>query len=91
MSFEDDLVDKIVALMRKRFGGVDEVALGRLFSTYDDNGDGQIDGAELARMLADAEVGNARTRKAWVRVAIQQLDKDGSRTISLSELATIIE
>jgi Ca2+-binding EF-hand superfamily protein len=91
MSFEEDLVDKILALMRQRFGGTDRASLARLFETYDANGDGQVDADELACLLADAGVGSARTRKAWVRAAMSQLDSDGSRTLDLRELGSILD
>ena len=91
MDFEDYLVARIHELMRGRFGGSDAVALKRLFDAYDTNGDGQIDRDELARLLADAGVGNELTRKAWVRAAMRQLDTDGSQTISYRELETIVE
>jgi Ca2+-binding EF-hand superfamily protein len=91
MNFEEDLVLKIVALMRQRFGGDDRAALDRLFAAYDHNGDGEIDGEELMHLLADAGIGNDRTRKAWVRAAMSQLDQDGNGTINLRELASILE
>lgn len=90
-SFEGDLVDKILALMRLRFGGTDRASLEKLFQAYDTNGDGEIDHDELARLLADAGVGSARTRKTWVRAAMSQLDTDGSRTLDVRELSTIID
>jgi Ca2+-binding EF-hand superfamily protein len=91
MSFEATLIEKILTLMRQRFGGTDRASLERLFGAYDTNGDSEIDSDELARLLADAGVGSARTRKAWVRAAMRQLDSDGSRTISVSELSSIID
>lgn len=91
MSIEQELVGKIQTLMRDKFGGVDAPARRKLFDAYDGDGNGQITGDELTRLLSDAGVGNGLTRGFWVKGVMAKLDADKSSTISYAEFEDILK
>jgi len=87
MSMQKELVSKVHAMMRERYGGTGPEALQALFADYDADDNGVIDGDELERILADAAVGSAISRRFWVRGVFARYDKDRSGTIDPEELA----
>lgn len=89
-SNERELVTKIEALLRKRYGNTTENAQKQLFDSFDDNSDGQIDADELGSLLKAAKVGNAITRGAWVRGIMKSMDSGGDAQISWSEYLAAI-
>ncbi len=91
MSIEKELVEKIQALMRERFGGTGAESRRHLFDAYDGDQNGQMSGDELSRLLADAKVGNGLTRGFWVKGVLHRLDADKSGTISYHEFEGILE
>lgn len=91
MAIEKELVSKIQALMRERFGGTGAESRRHLFDAYDADHNGQISGDELSRLLHDADVGNALTRGFWVKGVMGRLDADKSGTISYAEFEDILD
>jgi len=90
MAVEAELVTKIQALMKSRFGATDSGARRSLFEAYDANSDGQICRSELAKLLDDAGVGNAFTRGFWTKGVLARLDSDENETISYEEFEAVI-
>lgn len=82
---QQELIEKIEALLQKKYGATDEDSMKKLFLAYDANNDGKIDKDELMRLLKDADVGNTFTRGAWVKGVIEQLDKNADKAISWDE------
>ena len=90
MSYERELVDKIRRLLRRDHGDDSEPALRAAFRKYDRDGDGRIDAEELSLLLADADVGNRLTRRAWIRGIMDRLDTDGDEGISWDEFVAAV-
>lgn len=82
---EQELIDKVTALVKIKFGGDWLVA----FMHYDKTNTGDITVGELIDMLADAGVGWRWTRKAWAEAVIDRLDSDNDHVISLSEFRAV--
>lgn len=82
---QEELVEKLEALMKKKYGATSEENMKKLFLAYDANNDGKIDKNELMTLLKDADVGNSFTRGAWVKGIIEQLDKNADKAISWDE------
>ena len=87
---QEELVTKVRALLQKKYGASDEVALRKLFDEYDSNSDGKIDKRELEKMLGDAGVGNSFTRGMWVKGVMGALDENADKLIDWSELSKAI-
>ncbi len=82
-----ELVEKVSALVRSRFGGDYRTAFGH----YDADGDGLVSKAELKALLRDAGVGSGLTRWAWADGVIGELDADGDGHISWAEFEAVFE
>jgi Ca2+-binding EF-hand superfamily protein len=82
-----ELVEKVSALVRSRFGGDYRAAFGH----YDADGDGLVSKAELKALLRDAGVGSGLTRWAWADGVIGELDADGDGHISWAEFEAVFE
>ena len=87
---QQELVDKVKALMSGKFGGTDAAAMRRLFDAYDRDGDGKIDPGELEGLLKDAGVGNGLTRGAWIKGIVGALDTSGDRKIDWDEFSKAV-
>jgi Ca2+-binding EF-hand superfamily protein len=87
---EEELVQKVQALMAKKFGGVDPESMRKLFDAYDRDGDGKIDARELETLLVDAGVGNALTRGAWVRGIVSAMDQNSDKRIDWAEFSKAV-
>ena len=87
---QEELISKIQAVLRARYGGVDQKARAAMFDDYDADKNGHIDAEELEKILADAGVGNALTRQFWVKGVMTKLDRDRNGTIDLEEFETAI-
>lgn len=66
MSSERELVTKIDALIRKRYGNATSGAQQRLFNSFDKDSDGKISSDELSKLLEAADVGNRFTRAGTI-------------------------
>jgi hypothetical protein len=84
---QEELVQKVKALMQKKFGADDAAALRKLFDAYDANKDGKIDRRELESMLGDAGIGNSFTRGMWVKGVMGELDTNADKLIDWDELS----
>lgn len=82
---QQELIEKIEALLQKKFSATDEDSMKKLFLAYDANNDGKIDKDELMKLLKDADVGNTFTRGAWVKGVLEQLDRNADKAISWDE------
>jgi Ca2+-binding EF-hand superfamily protein len=87
---QEELVQKVQALMARKFGGTDPGAMRKLFDAYDRNGDGKIEAHELETLLADAGVGNMLTRGAWIKGIISALDQNSDRHIDWDEFSKAV-
>jgi Ca2+-binding EF-hand superfamily protein len=87
---QDELVQKVQALMSKRFGSSSPEARRKLFDAYDRDGDGKIDSGELEGLLKDAGVGNALTRGAWIKGIIAAMDQSGDKRIDWDEFSKAV-
>lgn len=79
-----ELIDKVNALARKRWGAGDHWR--ELFDAYDSDSDGEASPAEVNELLRDAGVGNGFTRGMWVAGVIGRMDRDDSGGISFVEM-----
>lgn len=79
-----ELIDKVNALARKRWGPGDHWR--ELFDAYDEDSDGQATPSEINALLRDAGVGNAFTRGMWVAGVIGRMDRDDSGAVSFVEM-----
>lgn len=82
---QEQLVEKIEALLQKKYGSTDEGSMRKLFDAYDSNADGKIDKGELSQLLKDADIGNSLTRGTWVKGIIEKLDQNADKAISWDE------
>jgi Ca2+-binding EF-hand superfamily protein len=87
---QEELVQKVQALLTKRFGNTNPESMRKLFDAYDRDGDGKIEGRELERLLEDAGVGNAFTRGAWVKGIIAAMDENSDKRIDWAEFSKAI-
>jgi Ca2+-binding EF-hand superfamily protein len=79
-----ELIDKVNALARKRWGAGDHWR--DLFDAYDSDSDGEATPAEINELLRDAGVGNSFTRGMWVAGVIGRMDRDDSGAVSFVEM-----
>ncbi len=88
---ERELVTKIDALLRKRYGNATTNAQRQLFDSFDKDGDDKINSDELDRLLKAADIGNMITRGAWVRGIMKAMDSDHDDQITWNEYLSAIE
>jgi hypothetical protein len=86
-----ELVRKVTRLVSTRYGGTGIEAWRRAFADVDADGDGVINGAELATLLERAGIGNGFTRGAWVSGVLTELNLDGDGGIAIDELLRVVE
>ena len=82
---QEQLIEKIEALLTKKYGATDEGSMKKLFDAYDANADGKIDKSELSQLLKDADIGNSLTRSTWVKGIMEKLDLNADKAISWDE------
>ncbi|HEU4536337.1 MAG TPA: EF-hand domain-containing protein [Polyangiaceae bacterium] len=87
---QDELVQKVQALLRQRYGDEGPESMRKLFDAYDRDGDGRVGGDELEQLLKDAGVGNGLTRGMWVKGIIKELDQNRDQTIDWAEFSKAI-
>ena len=87
---QEELVQKVQALMNKRFGSANAEARRKLFDAYDRDGDGKIGSSDLESLLKDAGIGNALTRGAWIKGIISAMDTSGDRLIDWDEFSKAV-
>jgi Ca2+-binding EF-hand superfamily protein len=87
---QEELVEKVKALMGRKYGATDSAALRKLFDAYDVNKDGKIDKKELESLLSDAGVGNGFTRGMWVKGVMGALDANADALIDWDDLSKAI-
>lgn len=88
---KQELVNKIRALLAKRYGGASLENMKKAFDSYDKNGDGRINSKELENLLKDADVGNSFTRGMWVKGIMGELDENRDRTIDWDEFSDAVK
>jgi len=86
---KQELIQKVSALVERRFGGDYEATFNHYASKRTESG--SIDSNELSDLLADAEIGNVFTRGMWVSGIMAELDKDKDGFITFSELEAIAQ
>ncbi len=91
MERERELIMKIRNMLQRHHGGDDPTAMRKAFSMYDRSGNGELGPNELAVVLADAGVGNALTRGAWVRGILSRLDSEGRGALSWSDFQAALD
>lgn len=85
---KDELRDKLIKLVRDRFGGDYQKA----FNYYDGEvKDGKISRKELSGLLSDAGIGNWLTRGMWASGILTELDTDLDGKISQAELESVLK
>jgi Ca2+-binding EF-hand superfamily protein len=87
---QEELVEKVQALLQKQYGDTSPESMRKLFDAYDRNGDGRVGGDELEQLLKDAGVGNGLTRGMWVKGIIKELDLNRDQTIDWAEFSKAI-
>jgi Ca2+-binding EF-hand superfamily protein len=87
---QEELIQKVQALMTRRFGTVSPETMRKLFDAYDRDRDGKIDGRDLESLLVDAGVGNAFTRGAWVKGIISAMDLNSDKRIDWDEFSKAV-
>ena len=87
---QEELVQKVQALMAKKFGASSPEAMRKLFDAYDRDADGKIDAHELEALLVDAGVGNAFTRGAWVKGIISAMDQNSDKRVDWDEFSKAV-
>ena len=87
---QEELVQKVKALMTKKFGSAGPEAMRKLFDAYDRDGDGNIDAGDLEGLLMDAGVGNGLTRGAWIKGIISAMDESGDKRIDWAEFSKAV-
>jgi Ca2+-binding EF-hand superfamily protein len=88
---QEELVEKIQKLLKKKYGDASIESMRKLFDAYDRNKDERIDAGELEQLLKDADVGNAFTRGAWVKGVIAALDTNADKTIDWKEFSDAVK
>lgn len=87
---QEELVEKVQALLQKQYGDTTPESMRKLFDAYDRKGDGRIGNEELEQLLKDAGVGNSFTRSMWVKGIIKELDLNRDQTIDWDEFSKAI-
>jgi Ca2+-binding EF-hand superfamily protein len=87
---QEELVQKVQALMTKKFGTASPESMRKLFDAYDHDGDGKIEGHDLEALLEDAGVGNVFTRGAWVKGILSALDRNHDKSIDWAEFSKAV-
>jgi Ca2+-binding EF-hand superfamily protein len=87
---QEELVEKVQALLQKQYGDTSLESMRKLFDVYDKDRDGAIDAVELEQLLKDAGVGNSLTRGMWVKGVVKALDENADRKISWDEFSRAI-
>lgn|GEM_PF-2588914 len=82
-----ELKDKVRSLVKTKFGGDYKKA----FNHYDANHDGGVNASELTKLLEDADIGNAFTRKFWVSGIIDRLDTNKNGKIEWGEFEKVLQ
>lgn len=75
---ERELISKVSALIRQRFGPVTTDTMHKLFNQYA-SAKGLVDRDGLMRLLTDAGVGNPLTRGLWADGILDHFDKPDAR------------
>jgi Ca2+-binding EF-hand superfamily protein len=88
---QEELVEKIQKLLKKRYGDSSLESMRKLFDEYDRDKDQHISADELEKLLKDADIGNAFTRGAWVKGVIGALDKNADKTIDWQEFSDAVK
>jgi Ca2+-binding EF-hand superfamily protein len=88
---QEELVEKIQKLLKKKYGDSSIENMRKLFDEYDRDKDQKISADELEKLLKDADVGNGLTRGAWVKGVIGALDKNSDRKIDWDEFTAAIK
>lgn len=88
---QEELVEKIQKLLKKKYGDSSIENMRKLFDEYDRDKDQKISADELERLLKDADVGNGLTRGAWVKGVIGALDKNSDKKIDWDEFTAAIK
>jgi Ca2+-binding EF-hand superfamily protein len=88
---QEELVEKIQKLLKKKYGDSSIENMRKLFDEYDRDKDQKISPDELEKLLKDAEVGNALTRGAWVKGVIGALDTNSDKKIDWDEFTAAIK
>ncbi len=74
---EQEISDKVKALCIARYGDSTDAHMRQLFMSYDENGNGTLNAAELTRLLDDADVGWWYAPQSMVVSKVfEALDKD---------------
>jgi Ca2+-binding EF-hand superfamily protein len=87
---QQELVEKIQALLTKKYGDTSAESMRKLFDAYDKDGDKKISPGDLEQLLKDASIGNAFTRGAWVKGIVGKLDTNGDKLIDWDEFSAAI-
>lgn len=87
---QEELVEKVKALMTKKYGGTSADNMRKLFDAYDKDHDGKIGSSELEVLLKDAGVGNSLTRGMWIKGIISAMDESGDRQIDWTEFSKAV-
>lgn len=85
---EIELVTKITALVKEKFGG----NYKRAFDNYarDEKLDKVLGRDEILVLLSDADIGNTFTRGRWADGILEKLDQNGDGLVTFSELQKLI-
>ena len=87
MNPQQEVIQKVRALLVNNYGGFDVHALRRAFDTYDADKDGHLDVVELTRVFTDAGIGNRLTRGMWVKGVLDGLAAERDDALSWEEFA----
>jgi Ca2+-binding EF-hand superfamily protein len=85
-----ELVEKIRALLTKKYGSDSPESMRKLFDSYDVDGDQKIGANELETLLKDASIGNSFTRTMWVKGILDKLDATGDKKIDWEEFSKAV-
>jgi Ca2+-binding EF-hand superfamily protein len=88
---QEELVEKIQRLLKKKYGDTTIESMRKLFDEYDRDKDQKISADELEKLLKDADVGNALTRGAWIKGVIGALDKNADKKIDWGEFSDAVK
>jgi Ca2+-binding EF-hand superfamily protein len=88
---QEELVEKIQKLVRKKYGDASMESMRKLFDEYDVDKDQKISPQELERLLKDADVGNSFTRGMWVKGVVGALDKNDDKKIDWDEFTDAVK
>ena len=88
---QEELVEKVQKLVRKKYGEANVENMRKLFDEYDRDKDQKISPEELEKLLKDADIGNGFTRGAWVKGVIGALDQNADKKIDWDEFTAAIK